>query len=78
MRPILAMVADSYSSQILAQMTAAGIEAPPDQIIADGKLHRFASSPGRKSSTGWYIVHHDPVAPVWLFGDWRLGIKQRD
>jgi putative DNA primase/helicase len=59
-------------------MTAAGIEAPPDQIVADGKLHRFASSPGRKSSTGWYIVHHDPVAPVWLFGDWRLGIKQRD
>lgn len=68
---------DGYSAQIIAQMTATGIEAPPDRIIADGKIHRFASMPGRKSTTGWYTVHSDPVAPVWWFGDWRLGIKER-
>jgi hypothetical protein len=68
---------DGCSAQIIAQMTATGIEAPPDRIIADGRIHRFASTPCRKSTTGWYIVHPDPVAPVWSFGDWRLGIKER-
>jgi phage/plasmid primase-like uncharacterized protein len=76
MRPILTVVADDrYRDQIVAQMTAAGIETPPDQIVADGRLHRFASTPGRH--TGWYIIHPDPVAPAWSFGDWRLGIKER-
>jgi putative DNA primase/helicase len=65
-----------YTAQILAQMAAAGIEAPPDRIIADGKVHRFASTPG-KAATTWYIVHADPVAPVWWFGDWRTGVKER-
>jgi putative DNA primase/helicase len=78
MRPALTVVTDDgYSAQIIAQMTAAGIEAPPDQIIADGRVHRFASTPGRNGNTGWYIVHPDPVASVWWFGDWRLGIKER-
>jgi phage/plasmid primase-like uncharacterized protein len=57
-------------------MIAAGIESPPATIIQDGKVHRFAPTPGRKSATAWYIVHPDPVAPVWWFGDWRLDIKQ--
>src|SRR5215831_6977925 len=70
-------IADGYTAQIIAAMTTAGIEAPPDHIVADGKVHRFASTPGRKSATGWYIVHSDPVAPMWYFGDWRLGIKER-
>jgi putative DNA primase/helicase len=58
-------------------MMAAGIETPPDEIIADGKVHRFVSMPGRKSANGWYIVHPDPVAPEWWFGDWGLQIKER-
>jgi putative DNA primase/helicase len=57
-------------------MTAAGIETPPAKIVADGRVHRFASTPGRGASA-WYIAHSDPVAPVWSFGDWRLGIKER-
>ena len=78
MRPIFTVVNDDgYSAQITAQMTAAGIEAPADQIVADGRLHRFASTPGRNALTGWYIVHLDAIAPVWSFGDWRLGIKER-
>ena len=64
-----------YITQITAQMVAAGIVAPPE-IVADGKMHRFAPEPGR-SATGWYIVHPDPTAPVWSFGDWRLNIKER-
>src|SRR5712692_4533055 len=63
--------------QIMAQMMAAGIETPPDSIIADGKVHRFTSTASRKGATGWYVVHPDPIAPVWWFGDWRLGIQER-
>jgi putative DNA primase/helicase len=65
------------TAQILAQMSAAGIEAPPDRIIADGKLHRFAPAPGRKGQTGWYVVHPDPAGAVWFFGDWRTDTKER-
>jgi putative DNA primase/helicase len=68
--------ADGCESQIIAQMMAAGIEVPPATIIQDGKVHRFASTPER-SAAGWYVVHPDPVAPVWWFGDWRTGIKER-
>jgi putative DNA primase/helicase len=65
------------SHVITAQMMAAGIEVVPDHIAADGRVHRFVSTLGRKSATGWYVVHPDPLAPVWWFGDWRLGIKER-
>jgi putative DNA primase/helicase len=68
---------DEHTAQIIAQMTAAGIETPPDSIIVDGRVHRFVSMSGRKGATGWYLVHPDPIAPVWWFGDWRLGIKER-
>jgi phage/plasmid primase-like uncharacterized protein len=68
---------DGYTAQIIAQMTAGGIEAPPDRIIADGNIHRFVSRPGSRKKHGWYVVHPDPVAPTWAFGDWSLGIKER-
>jgi putative DNA primase/helicase len=57
--------------QIEAQMERAGIEEPPADIIPDGHIHRF----GRKGSS-WYVVHPDPIAPTWSFGDWRLSIKE--
>jgi putative DNA primase/helicase len=59
-----------------AQMTVAGIE-PPAEFVVDGELHRFVSTLGHKSATGWYIIHNDPAGAVWSFGDWRLGIKER-
>lgn len=75
-RPALSVVAaGDYAARIAAQMTAAGIETPPDRIIADGRLHRFSSAPGRRNASGWYVVHDDPTGAVWFFGDWRPGIK---
>src|SRR2546427_5876585 len=68
---------DGYTAQIITEMTAAGIEAPPDRIIADNCIHRFMSRTGSRKKNGWYVVHPDPVAPTWAFGDWSLDIKER-
>jgi putative DNA primase/helicase len=61
---------DETADQIATQMEDEGIE-PPAAFIADGRLHRF----GYKDAS-WYVVHLDPIAPRWSFGDWRLDIKK--
>src|SRR5262249_51855870 len=68
---------ENWMSRITAQMETAGIEAPPDDIIADGTIHRFVSRRGTGKKNGWYVIYPDPVAPTWAFGDWSLGIKER-
>lgn len=60
--------------QFLQAIRAAGIY-PPTEIVADGKIHRFASSGKRNDDAGWY-VYHDDATPAGIFGDWRNGIKQ--
>jgi putative DNA primase/helicase len=48
---------------------------PPATIIADGKLHRFASNGDHADDAGWYTYFSDePQAGV--FGCWRTGFKQ--
>ena len=48
---------------------------PPVPIIADGKLHRFASNGDRADDAGWYVLYGDGL-PAGSFGDWRSGLKQ--
>jgi putative DNA primase/helicase len=48
---------------------------PPDEIEADGKLHRFASNGKRGDDAGWYVFHGDGV-PAGAFGDWRSGLSE--
>ena len=64
--------------QLIDAMREAGLE-PPDQVIMDGKIHRFRS--GTKGSgskggdkPGWYLVFGDGV-PAGRFGCWRAGIE---
>jgi phage/plasmid primase-like uncharacterized protein len=45
---------------------------PPATVIADGQLHRFASSGSRRARDGWYTLHLDGI-PSGAFGCWRLG-----
>jgi putative DNA primase/helicase len=52
----------------------AGME-PPTEIIADGKIHRFASNGKRNDDAGWYVYHGDGIA-AGAFGDWRTGISE--
>lgn len=68
--------ASGFAEHLAAEMRAAGIEAPPLTFVADGAIHRFASTPGH-GAAGWYVVHDDPAGPLWFFGDWRLGIRRK-
>lgn len=48
---------------------------PPDNIEADGTLHRFRSD-GDRYPNAWYVLHLDGCA-AGAFGSWRLGISER-
>jgi putative DNA primase/helicase len=64
----------SIDEQFRDAIQAAGL-APPDEIHADGKLHRFAPNGKRGDDAGWYVLHHDGI-PAGTFGDWRTGTSQ--
>ena len=63
--------------QLLDAIKSAGLE-PPDQVIFDGKLHRFKSGTKGSAKTGdksgWYVVFGDGV-PAGRFGCWRMGFE---
>jgi putative DNA primase/helicase len=48
---------------------------PPETIVDDGKLHRFASNGKRGDDAGWYFFYTDGI-PAGAFGCWRSGVKQ--
>ena len=48
---------------------SAGLE-PLHEVIADGKIHRFATNDNRGDDAGWYIFYGDGI-PAGSFGDWR-------
>lgn len=63
---------DPPEVQAREAMEAAGI-APPDEIVMDGKIHRFNT--GRKrDKSGWYVFFADGVI-TGRFGDWREDIE---
>lgn len=60
--------------QFRAAIQSAGLE-PPDDIQADGTLHRFPSNGRRGDDSGWYVLHGDGI-PAGSFGCWRAGLSQ--
>ena len=48
---------------------------PPDEIVADGNFHRFASNGKRGDDAGWYVLFTDGI-PAGAFGCWRRGFDQ--
>lgn len=47
----------------------------PQQIIPDGRIHRFATNEGKyRDDAGWYILSLDEYG-VGTAGDWRSGYK---
>lgn len=69
---------DSPETQFKDAMLSAGI-TPPDNILMDGKIHRFRSGTNGKTKagdkTGWYVAFNDGV-PAGRFGCWRADIEQ--
>jgi len=60
--------------QFRAAIEAAGL-VPPATIVADGKLHRYASNGTRGDDAGWYVMHDDGI-PAGAFGDWRTDTSE--
>ncbi len=61
---------------VLEQFRAAIAEAgitPPERIIADGALHRYATN-GTRDDAGWYVLHVDGIA-AGAYGCWRAGVS---
>ena len=63
--------------QLLDAIREAGLE-PPEQVVFDGRLHRFKSGTKGSAKTGdksgWYVVFGDGV-PAGRFGCWRMGFE---
>jgi putative DNA primase/helicase len=53
-----------------AAMADAGLICP-NEIVPDGKLHRFKAE-GSRSESCWYVLHVDRL-PAGVFGDWKTG-----
>jgi putative DNA primase/helicase len=68
-------VAASNPEKAFQEAIAAAGLTPPDTIIADGKIHRFATNGKRGDDAGWYILHLDNI-PAGIFGSWREGHSQ--
>ena len=60
-------------SQLRVAMADAGL-TPPDELIFDGKIHRFSTSGKRKDDSGWYVAYDGKIA-AGAFGDWRQGVE---
>jgi len=61
----------SPEEQLSSAMEDAGID-PPDEIVLDGRIHRFNTG-GKKDKSGWYVAFADKI-PAGRFGDWRNDI----
>lgn len=66
--------AGSTIDQFRSAIIAAGL-TPPDEIVADGKLHRFSSNGKPKDDAGWYVLHGGAI-PAGVIGDHRIGLNQ--
>ena len=60
-------------TQLRVAMGESGL-TPPDEIIFDGRLHRFSTNGRPRDLSGWYVAH-DGKIPAGAFGDWRMGME---
>lgn len=67
------IVATDPTEEFRAAILAAGL-IPPDDIVADGQLHRFPTNGRRGDDSGWYVLHDDGI-PAGAFGCWRSGLQ---
>jgi putative DNA primase/helicase len=63
-----------HIAQFRAAIERAGLP-PPDKIVDDGVLHRFATNGKATDDAGWYVLHDDGI-PAGAFGNWRTGASE--
>ena len=59
--------------QFRRAINVAGL-TPPDELIADGAIHRFSTNSRRSDDSGWYVLHTDGI-PWGAFGCWRTTLQ---
>lgn len=67
---------DPPEMQLRSAIVAAGL-TPPEEIVMDGRIHRFnsdAKRAGKGEKTGWMVAFGDGT-PAGRFGCWRTGIE---
>lgn len=62
------------ANQFIEAIKFAGL-TPPASIIADDKIHRFASNGKKNGDECWYIFHANGL-PAGAFGDWSSGSSE--
>lgn len=72
--PPVSPVPQAPEVQFAEAIRQSGLEVP-EQIILDGKIHRFRSGASAKTldRSGWYVGHLDGI-PCLTFGCWRQDI----
>ncbi len=61
-------------NQFRDAIAASGLPQP-DEVIDDGKIHRFSSNGKPRDESGWYVLHSDDLA-AGAFGCWREGFTR--
>ena len=56
-----------------SEISKAGLSLP-NEIIYDGRIHRFSSNGKTTDNAGWYVLFTDGI-PAGTFGCWREGVK---
>ena len=56
-----------------SEISKAGLSLP-NEIIYDGKIHRFSSNGKPTDNAGWYVLFTDGIA-AGAFGCWREGVN---
>src|SRR5574338_555099 len=64
----------SIEEQFMAAMARSGMPFLPNDIIADGKLHRFSTNGKPGDGAGWYVLFPDGI-PAGSYKDFRSGIE---
>ncbi|SVB80956.1 uncharacterized protein METZ01_LOCUS233810, partial [marine metagenome] len=56
-----------------SEISKAGLSLP-NEIIDDGRIHRFSSNGKTTDNAGWYVLFTDGI-PAGTFGCWREDVK---
>jgi len=56
-----------------SEISKAGLSLP-NEIIDDGRIHRFSSNGKPTDNAGWYVLFTDGI-PAGAFGCWREGVN---
>ena len=56
-----------------SEISKAGLSLP-NEIIYDGRIHRFSSNGKPTDNAGWYVLFTDGI-PAGTFGCWREDVK---